>query len=264
MAGEIRQRGFTLVEMAIVLVIIGLVLMAVFPALTAARQASQRATTQSNLHTLMLATAAYVQANGCVPCPATPGGMGTSFGLAAACGSCGNAIGIPPFASFGLPNAVAHDGWGHWITMRVDPFLTVKFTPTLPTGTTGLCQAGLSTTRRINVSVPNGANQKEAVLFISHGSSGYGSYFAQAGASSNNAYPLPFSGNYAACSASVGYAQCNSASSKYIVSTYNYATQYYDSPAYTGAGDSYDDLLTYADRNTLVALFGTFACQTVW
>src|SRR5580704_2122951 len=103
------RQGFTLVEMAVVLVIIGLLIMTVFPALIALRMGSQRSLTQSNLQALMLATAAYVQANGCVPCPVPlvvgvpppAGGFGRVRGdtVAAACNGCPAPEGIPPFAS---------------------------------------------------------------------------------------------------------------------------------------------------------------------
>ena len=74
------RQGFTLVEMSIVLVVIGLIIMAVLPSLTAARAASQRSLTQANLQALMLATAAYAQANGCLPCPAPAATSGPGFG----------------------------------------------------------------------------------------------------------------------------------------------------------------------------------------
>ena len=137
--------------------------------------------------------------------------------------------------------------------MRVDPALTINFNVKPPAGSSGLCASGLSTTNRISVTTPGGATQKAAVLFVSAGTTGYGAYFAQASSNANNGYTLPFGTNYAACNAG-GYAQCNAAGT----------TQFYDSPAYSGATDSYDDLLTYADRNTLVSLFGNGSCQTVW
>jgi len=63
MRGRAHQAGFTLVEMAVVLIIVGLLILTVFPALLAVRSASQRNATQTNLHSLMQATAAFVQAN---------------------------------------------------------------------------------------------------------------------------------------------------------------------------------------------------------
>ncbi|MDD4615833.1 MAG: prepilin-type N-terminal cleavage/methylation domain-containing protein [Alphaproteobacteria bacterium] len=271
--------GFTLVEMAVVMVVMGMVAMTVFPALTTLRQANQLALTQSNLRSLMIATAAFVQANGCLPCPAIPGETGTDFGKlgysdSIACGTCDAPQGIPPFASLGIPASVAHDGWGHWITMRVDPALTnpekpVPVPPTAPctasdvssnicsqlgASAKGLCKAGYSSADRIKVTnTGGGGEQQAAVIFISHGSTGYGSYVATPKYSD---YLLPFASNYAECSPYGGYAQCNSAERN--------TAQYYDAPAVIGDTDSYDDVLAYADRNTLVSMLGNGACNTAW
>jgi type II secretory pathway pseudopilin PulG len=279
--------------MAIVLVVMGLVMLTVLPALTAVRSANQLALTQSNLRNLMLATASYVQANGCLPCPAVPGNTGANFGrlgyssTTISCGTCSAPEGIAPFVALGVPASTARDGWGHWITMRVDPALTANFgvTPptagcqcndfiaplpanctsstaktTTPTCTTlngsqkGFCQSNLSASKTyITITTPGGALQEAAVIFVSHGSTGYGSFVA---APRQSGYLLPFASNYASCSAYGGYAQCNSAA--------NNSTQFYDAPTVISNTDSYDDVLAYADRNTLVSMLGSGSCGTVW
>ena len=107
------RSGFTLVEMAIVMVIMGLVMLTILPALNTVRTASQKSLTVSNLHSLMLATATYIQANGCLPCPALAGASGNNFGRmayaspATTCGVCSNPEGLVPFVSLGLPAATA-------------------------------------------------------------------------------------------------------------------------------------------------------------
>lgn len=204
------KRGFTLVEMAFVMVVIGLVMLTVLPALQVARVAAQAEATNANLHSLMTAVAAYVQANGCLPCPANPATTGSGFGRvglsssAAACGSCADPEGIAPFVSLGLPASIAHDGWGHWISMRVDPALTPLqstsgtsvFVPPFAACTStdvgngvctaaelglsakGFCRSGLATSNRITVTTPSGGSQQAAVILVSHGRDGYGSFFA--------------------------------------------------------------------------------------
>jgi prepilin-type N-terminal cleavage/methylation domain-containing protein len=287
-----RSRGFTLVEMSVVLVIIGLLILTVFPALTAARLVNQRSATQSNLQSLMLAAASFVQANGCLPCPTPASATGAGFGrvrgdtATKACNGCATAEGIPPFVSLGIAPNLAHDGWGNWISMRVDPALTASalggtVPPATPCGATdlaapvtptctllnasqkGLCQSGLAAANRVSVQTPGGAAQQAAVLFISYGSKGYGSLMAAAqpiAINFNGGCRLNFPGLGAAClqslscaspSAGAAYAACNADGKNQF---YNAAMQ-----------DGYDDMLAFADRNTLVSMLGNGAsCQTVW
>ncbi len=308
--------GYTLIEMAVVLVVIGLIIYAIFPAMNAMRAASQRAATQNNLDALMKATAAYVQANGCLPCPTPAVTVGGGFGrvtggaTAAACGACTTPEGIPPFVSLGLPASTASDGWGHWITMRVDPGLTgnTNFTvvtppskpvmctcsapsgtacapspsaplcscaaavngscapnPPGPTSQQGLCTANLSKSTGaspISVITPGGATQTAAVIFVSHGLNGFGSYFASQvmGHYSQNGSPLPFPASMPSC-ASGGYAVCNGAIASPTAANTN---QFYNAPTVIGGSTPYDDILAFADRNSLVSMFGNGSCQTVW
>lgn len=285
--------AFTLVEMSVVLVIIGLLIVTVFPALTIARTSGQRSLTQSNLQSLMTATAAYVQANGCVPCPTPATISGAAFGhvrgdtQSLACNGCAVVEGIPPFLSLGIPANVAHDGWGRWITMRVDPALTtaalgttvppaspctaadLAATPVTPTcallnaSQKGLCQTKLSATKRVNVSMPGGAVQQAAVLFVSHGSAGYGAFLADGeplflqqirGCRLNFPNIATKCVQNLSCTApNLGpdYAICNATGTNTF---YNAQMQ-----------DGYDDMMLYADRNMLVSMLGNgSACQTVW
>jgi len=292
--------------MAIVIVLIGLVMMTLFPALVAVRSSSQRSLTQSNLQALLTATASYAQANGCLPCPAPAGVYGAGFGHVrgdasaspAACGTCATPNGIVPFASLGLPMAMARDGWSHWISMRVDSALTgggnftVLTPPTSPcqcsdfttsslpsgcsttsAGTTatptctvlnasqkGLCRTGLSKTNRLTINTPNGtttpSSQSAAVIFVSHGALGFGSYFASSQQNFNDGYQLPFP-SPVACSTLGGYAECNAQG---IATT----GVFYNAPTVTGGADPYDDMITFADRNMLLSMLGNGGCQTVW
>jgi type II secretory pathway pseudopilin PulG len=286
------QSGVTLVEMAMVLVVIGLIIMTVFPALNALRSSGQRTLTQSNLQSLMLATAAYAQANGCLPCPTPPATLGNGFGHVrgdtsaspAACGTCAAPEGIAPFMALGVTSATAHDGWGHWITMRVDPALTSNPTntpnpagvipPTAPctaadlaanpvtssctiqgASQKGLCRAGLATTNRIQVTTPGNTNpQQAAVIFVSHGANGFGSFIASAFVLPDNGAQIPFPSSVPACTGTTGYARCNASGT----------TQFVNASQVVGGNDPYDDMLAYADRNTLLSMFGNGSCQTVW
>lgn len=270
-----KNGGFTLVEMSIVLVVIGLIIMAVIPALNSARMASQRSLTDSNLQALMRATAVYVQANGCLPCPAPASATGGGFGRVrgddsaspAPCGACIVQEGIPPFSSLGIPAATAHDGWNRWITMRVDRALTNNFgvvPPTSPctsadapcpvgTSQKGMCKSGLSTTYRINVQTVNGSSQLAAVIFVSHGPNGFGAYQASAKSTAMNADDNhPSFPDGALCAASTEVCNADGLNHFQLASPSNDKT------------NPFDDILMYADRNNIVSMLGNGSCQTTW
>lgn len=287
-------RAFTLIEMSIVLIVIGLIILTVFPALTSMRSASQRALTDSNLAALMRATAVYVQANGCLPCP-TPadGPFNKGFGYVRgdaspdACGNCPNskAEGIPPYASLGIPPSVAHDGWGRWITMRIDPVLSENFKVAPPSSAClsndtspctlelskngicsnsapcilgqnikGLCQANiLDEQYRIKVRTSPEAYQDAAVIFVSHGANGYGAFTAGSLSNEKNGTRMEFPPNILDCVKN-GYERCNSDGDR----------QFFSATVATGGDKPFDDILAFADRNNLVSLLGNASCQSVW
>jgi type II secretory pathway pseudopilin PulG len=256
--------AFTLVEMSFVLIVIGLVLMLVLPTITSMRNAMAQKTTAENLQALMRATAAFVQANGCVPCPAPASVSGTGFGRlrgdasTTACAGCTTWEGIPPFVALGVPAALARDGWGRWVTMRVDPALTAATLTTVPpSGALGLCAAGLATTNRPSVRQPNQATTlgvPAAVVFVSHGANGSGAYTANPYTSSLNGTRASFPASQPACATNQGYERCNAAGTGSFV----------ESTPIMAETDPYDDKVLYLGRNALVAAFGSTACTTTW
>jgi len=247
------NKAFTLVEMSVVLIVIGLVIMTVFPAMNALRQNMQHSATQANLTALMRATTAFVQAKGCVPCPTPASTMGPGFGHVRGDDSgtpCNNDTtkcvgeGVVPFISLGVPASTAKDGWGRWITMRVDPALTIVFGVT-PTGTQGLCRAGLytaATAKPINVAQEGGGEQHAAVIFVSHGANGLGAYRPDPAFGALSAHPT-----FGATCAAGNYERCNADGDQ----------SFMEPP-------SIDDVLLYLGRDALVTYLGNTACQTVW
>jgi prepilin-type N-terminal cleavage/methylation domain-containing protein len=304
---NISCRGFTLIEMAMVMVVMGLIMLTVFPALSAMRTSSQRALTQNNLNLLMQATAAYVQANGCLPCPTPATTTGPGFGHVrgdsaanpspcTATGKTCAAEGIPPFLSLGIPASAAHDGYNHWISMRVDPLLTTAFgivPPTAPCSCTqngstctasssactcalvssvcvatpanqsvqGMCQKNLSTASGaspVQVITPGGSSATAAVIFVSYGAQGFGSFMASAQQMTTRGVRISFPSASTPCAGTCfgGFAQCN-ASAKGFFCDAPYTVD--DTGVF-----AYDDQLAFADRNTLVSRFGNGSCQAVW
>lgn len=270
-----KRRGFTLVEMSIVLIIVGLVIMMIFPAMKAVREATARTTTIQNLSTLMRAASSFAQATGCLPCPTPADASGPGFGRAggrsngALCGMCGSAEGIPPFADLGLPAATAKDGWGRWITLRIDPYLATNFgvaPPTSPCLETnaicllgmsqrGLCQKGLSALGSpVRVRTPGGAEQMAAILFLSHGPNGYGAYAASPLSGMNGGNDHLYRGPASSCATGGGFELCNADGDASFV----------DASASNVPADPFDDILFYLGRNALIGHLGQGSCQTEW
>jgi prepilin-type N-terminal cleavage/methylation domain-containing protein len=268
-----HHAAFTLVEMAVVVVIAGIILSSLLPALLDIRRTAQFTATQTNLQTLLRATAAYTLANGCLPCP-TPGDKINASGAlgkvrgdnsagAAACGNCPIADGIAPFVSLGVDPSVAKDGWGRWITYHIDRSLA---NPTACTETeklannagcsktdavsSGLCRAGLAATGNpLTINLPNVTSARAAVIFISHGVNGAGAYRLNANATQPRLDVSP-------CETAKGNVEgCNVKSGSNVNDNSFYV---YD------RSERVDDIITYMDRNALVSLFGNAACTTPW
>ncbi len=247
--------GFTLVEAAMALVISGIVILIVFPALVSVRSASQRAQTDANLQSLLRATAAFVQANGCLPCPTPPSTTGNGLGWArgeaagAPCAACATPKGIPPFISLGLPSQMARDGWGRWITMQIDPAMAINFGVIPPAANNGLCAAGLQTSPpaiTVKAMASDTYGQAAAVVFLSHGQNGYGAF-----KNGLERYPFP---NALPMQCSSGNEPCNASDSGTFA----------NAPVVLGGPAPFDDILLFIARNPLVSLFGNGSCNTTW
>jgi prepilin-type N-terminal cleavage/methylation domain-containing protein len=169
-----RANGFTLIELAIVLAIVGLLLgMLIVPLNTQVDQ--QRINdTQKQLATITEAILGFAVANGRLPCPATPGTASTTAGAGLenkGVPTCNITEGVVPWATLGLPET---DAWGRRFTYRV--------TGALADDPTGGLQASFALTDTGNITITSGgaapvnvANNVAAVV-VSHGKNGLGAY----------------------------------------------------------------------------------------
>ncbi len=262
-----------------VLAIISVVLAALVPSFLSIRVAEQARATNKNLETVMNAAAAFTQSNGCLPCPtpqnkASTNGRGVVRGDTtsnpAACGTCATAVGLVPFRSLGVPESNARDGYGNWLTYAVDATLTNPVTvvtpPTAPcrsgdsnppcsaTDITnsarkkGLCQAGLSTTNRVTVTLFNGTTQSVAILVLSHGANGYGAYQYK-----DPTVLLAFPPAHVSCGpGEKGAERCNAE---------NNIARFYQAQPGNNDTDPFDDQMLFYSRNAFVALPGGLTCQ---
>ncbi|MBL8642502.1 MAG: prepilin-type N-terminal cleavage/methylation domain-containing protein [Rhodospirillaceae bacterium] len=135
---ETGRRGFTLIEIAIVLVVIGLIVSGGLLAVSPVLQSAKITETRQKMATIESALLGYVIANGCLPCPAARNIGGTITGIAndgsdytTACGSDGtclgatnNASGLVPWVTLGISENDATDGWGRLFSYGADSTLT--------------------------------------------------------------------------------------------------------------------------------------------
>lgn len=133
-----KQDGFTLVELAIVLVIVALLSGGLMMSLMAQQESIATSETQRRLNEARDALLGFAAANGRLPCPAAPGATGVE--LPAGGGTCNNPWdGFLPAITLGLnptnENGYALDGWGN----------PIRYAVTKDTAT-GLCATACVTT----------------------------------------------------------------------------------------------------------------------
>lgn len=186
------QQGFTLVEIAIVLMIVGLLLGGMLVPLSAQMEQQKISTTEKQLTEARDALIGYALANGQLPCPADPatatGQANAGIARTPPCTGA-NSAGVLPWATLGIGET---DAWGNRFTYRVSSDFTDALGTTFgkdPSGnncvpspaptqaTFALCTAGtldvLAAAGGTNVAVDVPA------VIVSHGRNGKGAYTQQ-------------------------------------------------------------------------------------
>lgn len=119
--------GFTLVEMALVLGLIGLLAYLFLPLSNTLREEQQRREARAKLEAIDAALIRYVMLNDRLPCPADGALLPSdpNYGVAREDNTqstgCTNGVinrGIVPWRTLGLPTDAAIDPWGSWVTYR--------------------------------------------------------------------------------------------------------------------------------------------------
>ena len=169
-----HNNGFSLVELAIVLVIVALLTSGLLLGISAQRNAAENTDARRQLENIHEALLGFAMANGRLPCPADPAltsanaTVGTEDRLNAN-SACNRIYGVVPWVTLGLPET---DPWGRRFTY----FANASFTAPLPPGAQSSFTLG--TTGNANVkdgagSANNIASSLPAVI-VSHGSNGVG------------------------------------------------------------------------------------------
>lgn len=141
------NRGFSLLEMAIVLAILGFIIGALLLPLQAQRNILFQSETQDTLETAKKALLGYAQSQGRLPCPAIASSSGIESLTA---GACTQQIGFLPASTLGMQptdaNGYAIDGWNNPIRYAVTQVNTNTILPATPDFTTAgkMANVGIS------------------------------------------------------------------------------------------------------------------------
>lgn len=179
--------GFTLLEMAIVLMIVGLLLGGLMPTLSAQMESRRINETRISMGEIQDALMGFAISNGRLPCPADPtiatGQTGSGVERVPPCIN-SNSAGVLPWATLGLDET---DAWGNRYTYRVSSDFadavgsaTYGCTPSpAPTlATFAICSSGTLDVQSAASGGTSIAINTPAVI-ISHGKNAAGAYTPQ-------------------------------------------------------------------------------------
>lgn len=114
-----RLPAFSLIEVAVVLIILGVILGLTIPLVTSSQKISQHKITESRQHQVVQSIAAYVLQHS-----KFPGAAAQSDGKISPCHQSDICMGYVPYRDLGLPESVARDGNGHWMSYAIHCELT--------------------------------------------------------------------------------------------------------------------------------------------
>lgn len=120
-----RQQGFSLVELAMVLLVVGLLAALFLPATSTMMDNNRRNETRTKLEALEAAMTRFVMTNQRLPCPADgslgPGDANQGLELAAggACTPAALTNGVVPWRTLAISQTDVIDAWGNLVTYRV-------------------------------------------------------------------------------------------------------------------------------------------------
>lgn len=232
-----RQAGFSLVEVMISLIILGLIGGLGLATLTGYQGAEKLRKTKENQEKILSLLAARVISTGSLPLPADPSAQGPDRGHATPVTvRGGHALGLVPFKTLGIPENLVRDGYGRPFTYGVHGGLTDQNRP--PALRVNLDY--YVSVRTPVLQILNGQDmpltrpqEVVAVALVSHGKLGYGAFDA--------------SGTRARHAVSKGRHEDINADDTAV---------FIDRPLSELREDYHDDVVIWATRDTLLALHG--------
>lgn len=195
------QSGFTLIEIAVVLLIVTFLMVGGVRLLSSTQEGLRARLTRQNMDAVKAALQAYMVRAGRLPCPAVETSTTTdaTYGTEAPTpGTCtGTTVldavgfrGVVPWKTLGMTTETAFDGWGRQLTYAVTN--TATNTPTATTTLSGLRSSlTLHSAAPVSLGLPPTGNQVNAcsttandnvcngaaaVMLVSHGQNSLGAY----------------------------------------------------------------------------------------
>lgn len=185
-----KSNGFTLIEMAVVLILIGLVMGITIAGSKAAIESHQRSSTKDKLDVIRVTLINHIARTRRLPCPASPNsttGVEATWSAPAPLpalqlGTCAGLTpfgrtyaGILPWSTLGMSPDMVNDPWSHRITYVVSQVALV------PDGYRRPGTITVHSTAPIILGAPPAGNQINVgnlaiVLLVSHGRNGYGAW----------------------------------------------------------------------------------------
>lgn len=173
------RAGFSLMELAIVLVVMGLVLGAAMPSILRYRQQAALRETRERQELVIQAVASYVLMYGDLPSPADPSQDGASVNSP----TLDKAVGIVPYKTLGLTSVQAKDGFGHYMTYGVPVIYSDMVQSTYSHKLCGARPAHPITLKErgaVRYGPGGDPGNFVALVLVSHGPSGQGAFSGKA------------------------------------------------------------------------------------
>ena len=238
-----QLKGFTLVELAVVLVLIGIVMTMGLKMVTATLENASYSETKAKQELIKTALIGFLRTNGRLPCPDNTGSAAVASGVEVSpCqATAADGYGVVPWVTLGIPRDSVVDGWGNYFTYRVangtggsknwtsktagNPFdINELRTPTSALSIQELDAAGTALVT---------TNPRAVVVLLSHGKNGFGAKSTKVGAR----LPTTDAGAGEATNAT-------DTTTIFILRPVNESTGAFNGP--------YDDLLTYLTPQDLL------------
>ncbi len=184
------QRGFTLAEMAVVLVLMGLAMSMGLKMVTSTLENVAYSESKSKLERIKTALVGHLRTNGRLPCPdITTDPSAASYGTQdrvsnsadSACTFPNGVVTVVPWRDIGLSRDEVVDGWGNFFTYRVANNFDARNWTSRAVGTPfDITQLTTPTANVLTMQENNGGgltpiNPSPVVVIVSHGKNGLGS-----------------------------------------------------------------------------------------